>query len=363
MLFVARSDRGLNTEGGSVRVKSKRKFSVAVAGATGLVGGEMLKVLHEREFPLSDLFLLASERSAGEPMEIEEIAYEVQELRENSFEKLKPDFVLFGTSAELSAKFVPLASQAGAISIDNSSHFRMKPEVPLIVPEVNVEKIFEAKKNRMIANPNCSTIQLVVCLKPLHEAARIKRVVASTYQSVSGAGAEALQELENQVSGLFSHGEITKKVFPHQIAFNCLPHIDQFLENGFTKEEMKIINESRKILSLPNLRITATAVRVPTFISHSESVNIEFETELSAEDAREILAESGVHVLDNPSKNLYPLGFEVAGQDGVFVGRIRRDESVEHGLHLWIVADNLRKGAATNAVQIAEACIEKGLIS
>ncbi len=338
-----------------------KKYSVAVAGATGLVGAEMLKVLGDRKFPVEKMRVFASKMSVGEIVEFNSQEYPVEELTEDSFRE-KIDFVLFGTSAEISAEYAPIAARAGAIAIDNSSHFRMNPEIPLIVPEVNPEALEMAKSHRIIANPNCSTIQLVVCLKPLHEEARLKRVVVSTYQSVSGAGKDALDELQNQITTLFSHGEVSKKVFPHQIAFNCVPHIDQFLPNSFTKEEMKIIQECRKILGLPNLKITATAVRVPTLISHSESVNVELEQDLDPETARDLLADFGVHVLDDPKRNLYPLGFEVTGNDGVFAGRIRRDESVPHGLHLWVVADNLRKGAATNAVQIAELCVREKFV-
>ncbi len=342
---------------------AKKTYSVAVMGATGLVGTEMLKVLADRRFPVERVYAFASTRSAGESVSFGDEEVLVEELNESSFDNKKIDFALFGTGADLSAKFAPLVASKGAVAIDNSSHFRMNPEIPLMVPEVNPEALAQATSHRIIANPNCSTIQLVCALQPIQEAAGLKRVVVSTYQSVSGAGADAMTELEQQVSDLFSHGEIRKKVFPHQIAFNCIPHIDSFLPNGFTKEEMKVVNESRKILSLPNLKITATAVRVPTFISHAESVNVELDKDLSPEDAREVLEAAGVLVFDDPSRNQYPLGFETAGQDGVFVGRIRRDESVPHGLHLWVVADNLRKGAATNAVQIAELCVERQFFS
>ena len=339
-----------------------RKFSVGVVGATGLVGQEMLQVLEDRRFPLSNLKVFASESSAGESVEFAGKEYRVEALQDNSFSAHKLDFVLFAVSAQLSERYVPLAAQSGAIAIDNSSFFRMNPEIPLIVPEVNPEALEMAKGHRIIANPNCSTIQLVVCLKPLDDKAKLKRVVVSSYQSVSGAGADALDELQQQIAALFSQGEVIKKVFPHQIAFNCLPHIDVFQPNGFTKEEMKIIQETKKILSRPDLKVTATAVRVPTLISHSESVNVEFQNDLDPETAREVLADFGVTVLDDPSKNLYPLAFEATGNDQVFVGRIRRDESTERGLHLWVVADNLRKGAATNAVQIAELCIDRRFI-
>jgi len=342
---------------------SNQKFAVGIAGATGLVGREMLKVLEDRKFPVSKLRLFASENSAGEILEFNGKDVKVEVLNEKSFSNANLDFVLFATSTELSQKFVPMAAESGAIAIDNSSFFRMNPEIPLIVPEVNPLRVDMAKTKRIIANPNCSTIQLVACLKPLHDESAIKRVVVSSYQSVSGAGTDALDELQSQIGKIFSNEDFQPKVFPHQIAFNCIPQIDQFLPSGFTKEENKIIEESRKILGLPKLRITVTAVRVPTLISHSESVNIEFEDDISPEDAREILAKAGVVVLDNPGESLYPLGFSVAGRDEVFVGRIRRDESVDFGLHLWIVADNLRKGAATNAVQIAELCSERKFLA
>lgn len=335
-------------------MSSKRKLNVAVVGATGLVGQEMLNVLEDRDFPVGNLQAFASEKSLGQKLSFQGDEIDVQVLKADSFPQGKFDFALFATNAEISSTFVPLAAQSGAWAIDNSSHFRMNPEVPLVVPEVNREAIAKASSSRIIANPNCSTIQLVVCLKPLHERACLKRVVVSTYQSVSGAGSEALDELQNQIAALYSNEEVKVKALPHQIAFNCIPQIDVFTANGYTKEEMKIINESRKILGVPQLRITATAVRVPTLISHSESVAIEFDREISPEEAREVLNDAGIQVLDEPEQGLYPLGFDIAGLDEVFVGRIRRDESVSNGLHLWIVADNLRKGAATNAVQIAE---------
>jgi aspartate-semialdehyde dehydrogenase len=341
---------------------SQKSYSVSVVGATGLVGTEMLRVLESRHFPISDLRVFASQESAGEKIEFKGNEYRVEVLNEKNLEHSPSDFALFATSAELSAKFVPLAARSGSIAIDNSSYFRMDPKIPLIVPEVNPETLSMAEESRIIANPNCSTVQLVVALKPLARFG-LKRVVVSSYQSVSGAGAAALDELQSQITSLFSHGEIRREVFPHQIAFNCIPQIDSFLPNGFTKEEAKIIHESRKILDLPKLRITATAVRVPTLISHAESVNIEFAEAVSPEKARQLLEDFGVIVLDKPENKVYPLGFEIAGRDEVFVGRVRVDESVENGLHLWVVADNVRKGAATNAVQIAELCIDEDFVS
>ncbi len=336
------------------------KYSVAVVGATGLVGQEMLRVLQEREFPASEVRLYASERSSGETLEFNNETLVVEELKDDSFKKNKSQFVLFATSAELSSRYVPLAAQSGGVAIDNSSFFRMNPEIPLVVPEVNPDDLKKAASNRIVANPNCSTIQLVVCLAALKPLG-LERVIVSTYQSVSGAGADAMSELEQQIGSLFSHGEATPKIFPHQIAFNCLPHIDSFLPNGFTKEEMKVVNESRKILGLPQLKITATAVRVPTFNCHAESVNVDLKQKASPNQIRALMSEAGVIVFDDPAKNIYPLGFSTAGRDEVFVGRVRADESSERGIHLWIVADNLRKGAATNAVQIAEQWILEGL--
>ena len=338
-----------------------KEYSVSVIGATGLVGSEMIRVLESRDFPVSRLRVFASQDSEGEVIEFKNEECRVEVLNEANLKNSPSDFVLYATSAELSATYVPVAARAGSICIDNSSYFRMDAKTPLIVPEVNPEALEMAAESRIIANPNCSTIQLVVCLKPLTSRG-LKRVVVSSYQSVSGAGADALDELQNQIGSLFSHGEIKKKVFPHQIAFNCIPQIDVFTANGFTKEELKIINETRKILNLPNLKITATAVRVPTLISHAESVNVEFAEAISPDEARGLLREFGVVVLDDPEKKIYPLGFEATGRDEVFAGRIRKDESVENGLHLWVVADNLRKGAATNAVQIAELCIEQGFV-
>jgi len=337
-----------------------QKFNLGVVGATGLVGREMLKVLEERAFPVRKLYLWASQNSEGEEIKFQSKNYRVEVLEKQSFEEKGLDYVLFATKSGVSAEYAPLAAQEGAIVIDNSSHFRLDKSIPLVVPEVNPEDIQLAEKSGIIANPNCSTAQLVVCLKALHDAVPLKRVLVSTYQSVSGAGSKAMEELQNQVGALFAGQEVIKKNFPHQIAFNCIPHIDIFYENGMTKEEMKLICETRKILGLPQLKISATAVRVPVFISHSESVNLEFEEELSVEEAKDILSNTpGVVLLDDPNQKIYPTPFELAGKDEVYVGRVRRDESAENGLHLWVVADNLRKGAATNAVQIAELCVEK----
>jgi aspartate-semialdehyde dehydrogenase len=321
---------------------------IAIVGATGLVGNEMLVVLEERKLPIAEVRLFASQDSVGEVYKFREDEIAVKLLEEDSFEGV--DIALFATSAELSAKFVPLATKAGAIAIDNSSHFRMSPDVPLVVPEVNFEA---ARGKKIIANPNCSTIQLVPVLKALHDLAGLQHVVVSTYQSVSGAGKAALDELWSQSIAVFNQSEMTHEAFQHQIAFNCIPQIDVFLENGFTKEEYKIINESRKILGIADLRITATAVRVPVFYSHAESVFVETDRPITPDIAAEKLATvSGVTVHTTPEE--YPMQLDVAGTDDIHVGRIRRDESVKHGLSLWIVADNVRKGAALNAVQIAE---------
>jgi aspartate-semialdehyde dehydrogenase len=334
----------------------KDKYNVAVVGATGAVGEQMREVLEEREFPVSELRLLASERSAGQflPFQGRQLCVEV--LKEDSFDGI--DIGLFSAGGSVSAKFAPIAVAAGAVVVDNTSNFRMEPDIPLVVPEVNIKEIANYKNRGIIANPNCSTIQMVVALKPIHDAARIKRLVVSTYQSVSGAGRMAMEELSQQVAALFSGKEIEKEKFPHQIAFNCIPHIDAFLENGYTKEEMKMIHETRKILGEPNLPITATTVRVPVFCSHSESVNVETVVKLSAAETKRILREApGIILADVPEENIYPMAIDAVGKDATYVGRVRDDNSVPNGLNLWIVADNLRKGAALNAVQIAEILI------
>lgn len=332
----------------------KKEPVIAIAGATGVVGSEMLTVLEELEFPCSALRLLASQDSVGEVYSFRQEEVEVELLHEAAFEGV--DIALFATSAELSAKFVPLAVSSGAVAIDNSSHFRMQVDVPLVVPEVNPDAISASSK--IIANPNCSTIQLVPILKVIHENAGLKRVVVSTYQSVSGAGKAALDELWNQTLAIFNQQSFESEVFPHQIAFNCIPHIDVILDNGYSKEEYKIINESRKILEIPGLPITATAVRVPVFHAHAESVNVETVRELPLRRFMDLLEQAkGVQVY--PSFVEYPVQLDVAQNNLIHVGRIRKDESVAHGFDMWIVADNLRKGAALNAVQIAQLLIEK----
>jgi len=334
----------------------KPKYNVAIVGATGAVGEQMREVLEERKFPVGEMRLLASERSAGQFLEFEGRQHRVGVLNENSFENT--DIALFSAGGAVSAKYAPLAVSAGAVVVDNTACFRMVPDIPLVVPEVNASAISDYKKRRIIANPNCSTIQMVVALKPIHDAARIKRVVVSTYQSVSGAGRQAMEELSQQVAALYNSKDVEKKKFPHQIAFNCIPHIDVFMEDGYTKEEWKMIHETRKILGEPSLAITATTVRVPVFFSHSESVNVETEKKLTAAEVKSLLRQApGIIVADAPENNLYPLALDATGKDATYVGRIREDQSVQNGINLWVVADNLRKGAALNAVQIAEILI------
>src|SRR3989338_7892967 len=332
-------------------MKHKSAYTVAVVGATGAVGTEMIEILQERKFPVGELRPLASARSAGDRVSFHDQNLVVRELTKDSFEGV--DIALFSAGADISREYAPLAAKAGAVVIDNSAAWRMGKDVPLVVPEVNRADI--AKHKGIIANPNCSTIQLVVALKPLHDAARIKRIVVTTFQAVSGSGKEAMDELLEETQALLSFKEPTPTVYPHQIAFNCRPHIDDFLPSGYTKEEMKMLNETRKIMGDDSIRVTATTVRVPVYVGHSESVNIETEKKLSANEARAILCEApGVLLYDDPAHKIYPMPLDAAGKDEVYVGRIREDESVPNGLNLWIVADNLRKGAALNAIQIAE---------
>ncbi len=338
----------------------KEKYNVAVVGATGAVGNEMVSTLEERNFPVAQLKLLSSKRGAGTRIEFKGKYYTAEILDENSFKDI--DIGLFSAGGSVSEKFAPIAGKAGCVVIDNTSAWRMDPEVPLVVPEVNAHAIARYPQKNIIANPNCSTIQMVVALKPIHDAARIKRIVVSTYQAVSGTGKRAIKELESQVLAIYNQQEIKKEVYPHQIAFNCLPHIDVFFDNGYTKEEMKMVNETKKIMEDDSIRVTATTVRVPVFYGHSESVNIETEKKITANEVREILSKApGVIVVDNPKKFEYPLAIDAAGKDETFVGRIREDESIPNGINMWIVADNIRKGAALNAVQIAEILIQKYL--
>ena len=331
-----------------------RGYAVAVAGATGAVGRTMISVLEERSFPVRSLKLLASERSVGTRLEFRGEKIAVEKLTAESFRGV--EFALFSAGGSRSEEFAPFAVSSGAVVIDNSNAFRMRLDVPLVVPEVNPHA---AKKHQgIIANPNCSTIQMVVALKPLHDQARIRRIVVSTYQSVSGAGQKAINELLDQARSLLKGDPLEKKVFPHPIMFNCLPHIDVFDDQGYTKEETKMIKETQKIMEDESIAVTATTVRVPVVYGHSESVNIETERKLTASEAREILRRApGVVVVDDPRQNCYPLALDAAGTDPVYVGRIREDYSIPNGLNLWVVADNLRKGAATNAVQIAELLI------
>lgn len=327
-----------------------KKVNLAVVGATGMVGRTFLKVLKERNFPINNLYLMASKRSAGTMLEYDGKEYVVEELTEHSFDK-PIDIALFSAGGSTSEKFAPIAASHGVIVVDNSAQWRQDPKVPLVVPECNPEDI--SWNSGIIANPNCSTIQAVAVLKPLDDKYKIKRVVYSTYQAVSGAGVAGWKDLEDGLKG-----EAPKK-FPHPIAGNCLPHIDVFMDNGYTKEEMKMIWETRKILHDPDLKVTATTVRVPVFNSHSESINVEFENPVDVEEVKKILSEApGVVVVDDPAHDSYPLALDAAGTDDVYVGRIRRDESVDNGINLWVVADNIRKGAATNAVQIAQILAE-----
>ncbi len=336
-----------------------KKPVVAVVGATGAVGRTMLKTLEDRDFPAEKVIPLASARSAGSSLEFKGGELTVRELTENSFEGI--DLALFSAGGDTSLKYAPHAVKSGCVVVDNSSAWRMHDRCPLVVPEVNPEAL--DGHNGIIANPNCSTIQMVVALKPIHDAAKIKRVVVSTYQAVSGTGQKAIDELETQVRQMFNMQEPEVKVYPYQIAFNCLPQIDVFMPNGYTKEEMKMTNETVKIMGDPNLKVTATAVRVPVFYGHSESLNIETEKSLSAQAVRGILSQAkGIQVYDNPEMKLYPMPISAAGEYEVFVGRIREDESCPNAINMWVVADNILKGAALNAVQIAEMLLEKDLL-
>ena len=338
-----------------------KKYNVAILGATGAVGQEFLNLIEERNFPFAELKLLASKRSAGKKIQFMGKEYTVEEATDASFEGV--DIALFAGGAA-SKTFAPAAVKAGAVVIDNSSAFRMDPEVPLVVPEVNPEAI--ASHKGIIANPNCATIIMVMALKPLYDVSKIKRIVVSTYQAVSGGGKEAMAELEEQVKAINEGREVVANILPgaslakhYQIAFNLIPQIDVFKENLYTKEEMKMIDETKKIMSDDSLRITATTVRVPVYRSHAESVNVEFEDEISVEKAREVLAAfPGVTLTDNPDEQVYPMPLETSGKDDVEVGRIRKDYSIDNGLNFWVCGDQIRKGAALNALQIAEYMIE-----
>ena len=324
-----------------------KQWNVAVVGATGLVGRKMIQVLEERSFPVAELRLLASAKSIGKKVEFHGKEYPVQELTNQSFEGI--DIALFSAGATVSKEFAPIAAQSGALAIDNSSAWRMDKEVPLIVPEVNPHDI--GKHKGIIANPNCSTIQMVVAMKPLHDKWRIKRVVVSTYQSVSGAGKLGVNQLDAEIA----REKNPPKKFPHAIGFNVLPHVDVFFDNGYTREELKMVNETKKIMGDDSIQVTATCARVPVVVGHSESVNLEFVKPFEMNDVYEALRKApGICVQDDIKQNIYPMPIWSHDRDEVFVGRIRRDETIENGLNLWIVSDNLRKGAATNAVQIAE---------
>ena len=337
------------------------KYNLAVVGATGNVGREVINILEQRDFPIDQLYLLASSRSKGQKINFKDQELIVQDLEDFDFSKVQ--IGLFSPGSSVSAIYAPKAAAKGCIVIDNTSFFRMKDDVPLIVPEVNPEALdslfLENSKSKIIANPNCSTIQMVVALKPIHDVAIINRIVVSTYQSVSGSGKEAMDELFLQTQNIYSNKNIEKKKFTKQIAFNVIPHIDSFIENGNTKEEQKMINETQKILD-KEIKISATCVRVPVFISHAESINLELDSPLTDIQATDLLKNfKNISVIDHRKDEGYVTPVEAAGEDKVYVSRIRNDSSIENGLNLWVVSDNLRKGAALNAVQIAELVIEK----
>jgi len=335
---------------------------VAVVGATGLVGETMIQVLEERGFPVSELYPLASSRSVGKSVVFRGKSYPVEDLA--TFDFSKADIGLFSAGGEVSAEYAPKAAAAGCVVIDNTSHFRYDDDIPLVVPEVNPHAIAQYRNRGIIANPNCSTIQMVVALKPLHDAAGIERINVATYQSVSGAGREAVEELAAQSTALLSgRGPVEPRVIAKQIAFNCVPQIDRFMENGYTKEEMKMVWETRKIMEDQTIRVNPTTVRVPVFFGHSEAVHLELRRKMTAEEARALLEKApGVEVLDERRPGGYPTpATEAANRDTVYVGRIREDLSSDRGLNLWIVADNIRKGAATNSVQIAEILVREYL--
>ena len=330
-----------------------KKFNVAVVGATGAVGNQMIICLEEVDFPVNSVKFLASARSVGRQLRFKGDLIAVEELKQDSFKGM--DIALFSAGGSTSERFAPCAAGDGCVVVDNSSAWRMDPDVPLVVPEVNPHAVARYSTKGIIANPNCSTIQMVVALNPIRKKYGIKRIVVSTYQAVSGTGKKAIDELFDQTRAMINFLECENKVYPHRIAFNCLPHIDVFLENGYTKEEMKMVKETHKIFEDDTIGVTATTVRVPVFFGHSESVNVETKQAVSVREVRSLLENApGIKVVDDPASNLYPLATHAAGQDLTLVGRIRQDESVASGINMWIVADNIRKGAATNAVQIAE---------
>jgi len=334
-------------------------YNIAVVGATGAVGSVMLKLLEERDFPVASLRALASERSAGQTVSFRDDDIEVEELTPDSFEGIQ--VALFSAGGARSKEFAPHAVAAGAIVIDNSSAFRQEPNVPLVVPEVNPEDV--KWHEGIIANPNCSTIQMVVALKPIYDAVGIERIVVTTFQSVSGTGNKAIEELFNQSQAVIESGEVEVNVYPHQIAFNVIPHIEHFHDNGYTNEEVKMVNETRKIFGDPQIGVSPTCVRVPVYNAHSEAVNIRTTRPISVDEVQRLmLSAPGVTLVDDPAASDYPMPLEAEGRDDVFVGRIREDDSAENSLNLWVVSDNLRKGAATNAIQIAELLVSGGLI-
>ncbi len=338
----------------------KKEFNVIVAGATGVVGKQMIECLEEREFPVKNIKFLSSSRSAGKKLQFMGEDVVVEEMTRDSFNGY--DIAVFSAGGAASKQFAPAAADSGCVVVDNSSAWRMDPDIPLVVPEVNPHAVAGYKNKGIIANPNCSTIQMVVALNPVYRKFGIKRLVISTYQAVSGSGKKALDELLEQSKDILNFKEVKTDVYPHQIAFNCLPHIDSFLDTGYSKEEMKMVNETRKIFEDDKIGVTATTVRIPVFYSHSESVNIETLKHASAEQVKQLMKDAdGVELLDDPVNNIYPLAIDAAGHDATFVGRIRQDESIENGINMWIVADNIRKGAATNTVQIAQLLAEKYL--
>ncbi len=336
-----------------------KKYNVVILGATGAVGIEFRKILLERNFPIDRIRFLGSS-SVGRKVEFGGREVEVEAVTDDCFKGF--DIALFSAGGTISREVARNAADSGCIVVDNSSAWRMEPDVPLVVPEVNPHDV--EKQRGIIANPNCSTIQMVVALKPIHDAARIRRVVVSTYQAVSGTGIKAIDEVMIQAGDVVNNREISQvEVYPHQIAFNALPHIDVFQENGYTKEEMKMVNETKKIMGDDSIKVTATTVRIPVIYGHSESVNIETEKKLSVAEVRSMMENMpGVKLVDNPEKNEYPMAIDSAGRDEVFVGRIREDETIENGINMWIVSDNIRKGAALNTIQIAELLIKKGLV-
>ena len=339
---------------------SGKRYNVAVAGATGAVGEVMLQVLEQRKFPMGNLRLLASERSVGKRLRFRGEEVPVELLQKSAFQGI--DIALFSAGASRSKEFAQAAWEAGAVVVDNSSAFRMEPDIPLVVPEINPEAVAQYRNRGIVANPNCTTIITIMPLKPLHDFGTLRRVVASSYQATSGAGAKAMAELVSQTKA-FTYGEKMEiSAFKHQIAFNVIPHIDAFLDNGYTKEEMKMTNEGRKILGIPDLRVTCTTVRVPVLTAHSISVNAQFERKITREKARELIAKfPGCQVMDDPAANVYPMPLFCAGKDDCYVGRIREDESAENCLNFWVCGDQLRKGAALNAVQIMEVLAAKHL--